>query len=337
MENFIENEDLYNNYFKEVPNFNDIIIKVMSDISIEEADEDVDEKIDVDENIEVDEAPDKTEAYDTLVLSGASSSAFITLGAVQGAFDNHILKSVKNYIGTSSGAMISYLVCIGYSPIEIMVYICTQGILDKLSNFNILNMVNGLGATEFSYIYEELEKMTIRKIGRLLTLEDLKINYGKTLVCITYNKTKNITEYLSPDTHPKLPCLIALQMSSSLPLIFEKYYYNKECFIDGGLCENFALKYAEKIGNKVLGINLGQISKNEEDLDGAFDLLKEIYDSLLIPINVIVDNNIIYKSEHSKIISIIPSKKTPFFDFSIDSRLRLDMFSEGYRTFCEQI
>ena len=67
--------------------------------------------------------------YDTLVLAGGGTKGILTLGALQYAFDNLFLTNVKNYIGTSAGAMICFLLCIGYKPIEIIVYICTHRLL----------------------------------------------------------------------------------------------------------------------------------------------------------------------------------------------------------------
>ena len=67
--------------------------------------------------------------YDTLVLSGGSSKGILTLGALQYCYDNFLLNKIETYVGTSSGAIISFLLIIGYSPIEIMVYICCNGLL----------------------------------------------------------------------------------------------------------------------------------------------------------------------------------------------------------------
>jgi len=135
--------------------------------------------------------------YDCLVLSGGSSKGIVSLGALQYAVDNFLLKNVKTYIGTSSGAMICYLLAIGYTPIEIIVYICTHQIMEKIQHFNVVGMINGSGASSFASIQEQLEKMTISKIGNLLTLKDLQIRFEKTLICVTHNLSTNQTEYLS--------------------------------------------------------------------------------------------------------------------------------------------
>ena len=47
----------------------------------------------------------------TLVLSGASSKFFLTGGAVQYLYDNSLL-DIKNYVGTSAGAIICFFLII---------------------------------------------------------------------------------------------------------------------------------------------------------------------------------------------------------------------------------
>ena len=134
--------------------------------------------------------------YDTLVLSGESSRAFVTLGAIQYAFDNYLLKDLVNYVGTSSGSIICYLLAIGYTPVEIIVYICTNQLMEKMQHFNIVAMIQGRGATSFSSIQEQLEKMSIAKIGYLPTLNDLKFCplFGRILTLtfsfFSYHSTK---------------------------------------------------------------------------------------------------------------------------------------------------
>ena len=129
--------------------------------------------------------------FDTLVLSGGSINSIIMLGSLQYASDNYLLSHINIYIGTSAGSICCYLLAIGYTPVEIIVYMCTKQILEKMKHFSLLGALKGEGATTFTYIHESLEKMTIDKIGRLITLKELNTLYNKTLVCITHNFTSN--------------------------------------------------------------------------------------------------------------------------------------------------
>ena len=84
-----------------------------------------------DTNIELNKKPIK---YDTLVLSGASSKGLLTLGGLQYMYDNFLINNVNTYVGTSSGSIIAYFLVIGYTPIEIMMYICTHQLMEKMQH-----------------------------------------------------------------------------------------------------------------------------------------------------------------------------------------------------------
>ncbi len=266
--------------------------------------------------------------YDTLVLAGGSSKGIVTLGALQYAYDNYLIKNVNKYVGTSSGAMISFLLAIGYTPTEIIVYICCNQLLEKILHFNIVAMINGEGASSFTSIYESFEKMTIDKIGFLPTFRDLKERFGKTLVFVTYNITENKPEYLSYDTYPDLPCLIAIRMSANLPLIFEKYKYGNSYYIDGGVCDNFAIDIGDKIGNKILGVVL---NSRKEDFSNEPDMnvLEYIYKIMFIPVSQILEYKLKNISDKCKIVNL-DYNKIKFFNFDINSKEKLEMFSSGY-------
>ena len=267
--------------------------------------------------------------YDTLVLPGTSSKCFILLGDLQYAYDNFLLKNIKTYIGTSCGAMISFLLCIGYTPIEIIVYICTHQLLEKMQCFNIVAMIQGNGASSFHIIHEHLEKITITKIGYLPTLKQLYDNFDKKLICVTHNINEDKTEYLSYENYPDIPCLTALRMSSNLPLIFEHYKYGNSFYIDGGISDNFAIKLGDEIGNKVLGINLITNSVFKEEIT-ELNMIEYFYKLIMVPVNQSIIYKIKQTSNKCDIINIIDDNNIKLFDFDVKSKMKMEMFSNGY-------
>ena len=305
------------------------VVEENNDIVTEEKEDKKDEDND-EELIEVKEEIFKEILdYDTLVISGGSSTGIVTLGSLQYAYDNYLLNKVQTYIGTSSGAIISYLLIICYSPIEIIIYICSHQLMEKIQHFNVVAMINGGGAASFTTIYEQLEKMTIDKIGFLPTFEDLKNKYGKTLIYTTYNTTENKTEYISYLTKATLPCLIALKMSSNLPLIFEKYKYGNNFYIDGGVSDNFPIDIGDKMGRKILGIVLSSKDENFNN-EHEMNVLEYIYKLMFIPISQTEEYKIMNVSNKCKIIKLYYSK-VKFFNFNINSKMKLDLFSSGYQ------
>lgn len=280
------------------------------------------------EQITLEEIEPISLGFDTIVLAGGSSKGIITLGALQYTYDNYLIKNVQTYIGTSSGAIISYLLAIGYSPIEILVYICTHQLMEKLQHFNVVAMINGSGASSFVNIHEQLEKMTIQKIGFLPTLQELKTRFGKTLICVTHNLTEGRTEYLKPETHPNLPCLTAIRMSANLPLIFETYKYGNNFYIDGGISDNFPINIGDTMGTKILGIILK--TNDEAGYDPDMNILEYIYKLMFIPISQSFEYKLSQASEKCKIVKL-SYNKIKFFSFNLNSKQKLDLFSSGYQ------
>lgn len=264
--------------------------------------------------------------FDTLVIAGGSTKGILTLGALQYAYDNYILKKINIFIGTSSGSIICFLLLIGYTPIELITYLCTNQLLEKLQNFNIVAMLNGNGAISFSSIYEQLEKLTINKIGYIPTFKNIKDIFDKTLICVTYNLTDDKTEYISHLNNPDMPCLIALKMSSNLPLIFEKYKYGDKFYIDGGISDNFPIDIGDKYGNRILGLLIDEDEKISNIDD---NILEYIYKLIFIPISQNIEHKIINSSKNCKIIRL-SYPKLKFFNFNIKSKEKLNIFSSGY-------
>lgn len=266
--------------------------------------------------------------YDTLVLSGNSVKGFYVLGALQYCYDNYLLSAIENYVGTSSGAMISFLMVIGYTPVEIVTSICCQQVMERMQHFDIFAMMNNLGAISFTSIAQHLERMTIDKIGYLPTFYDLKHKFKKNFTCVTYNLTKGVIEYLNYESNPTLPCLVAIRMTSNLPLVFENYKYDNNLYTDGGLVNNFAIDYGEKIGTRVLGIYLEFENATFSNTD---NILEFIYKLIYIPIRQQHQSKVesINKTK-CRIVSIGKANQNNF-NFKLTTVEKLDMFSSGYR------
>jgi len=71
--------------------------------------------------------------YNAIVMAGGGMKGFGLLGAMQYMIDNKLIENVKYYSGTSIGAVICYFLAIGYTPIEMVVYIITNNVFDKKS------------------------------------------------------------------------------------------------------------------------------------------------------------------------------------------------------------
>lgn len=270
--------------------------------------------------------------YDTLVLSGGAMNGILQLGSLQYCKDKGMLENIKTYIGTSVGAIISYLMIIGYTPVEIIVYLCTHTkVFEKLKYFDINAGCRGDGATSFLHILEYLEQMTTEKIGRLLTMKDIPILFEKKFICTTFNSSKNISELLSAELTPDLPCLSALRMSANIPLVFEHYKYGDSFYVDGGICKNFPIDVGEKDSENVLGI---VVLLPKHKVDPKFypqKNLLEYYIRLLFAAHEeVIYSRISMKKQTTTVIELTSMNAKKSLEFSIDSKNKLELFSQGY-------
>jgi len=271
--------------------------------------------------------------YNTIVLSGGSIKILSTLGALQYCYDQQLLThEIETYIGTSAGAIICYLLVIGYTPIEILCYYVSHNLFKNKNYLDVASMFNGEGAISFSDIHEHLEKLTIDKIGKLLTFKDIKSMFGKDLIMTTYNYTKRQVEYLSAETTPDIPCLSGVRMSSSLPFIFNMYKYEDSYYIDGGLADNFPVEYIRERqadDKHALGFHIDIF----KDIDGQppqgpMAVIQLMYTLLSIPLREL-ERHKMTETGHVEVINI--HNDTNVLNFNMTSKEKLDLFSEGYQ------
>ena len=266
--------------------------------------------------------------YDTLVLSGNSTNAIVTLGALQYLIDHDHIKHIKNYIGTSSGAILSLLLLIGYQPLEILTYLCIEKVYKKMVQFNISNMLlMGKPLMSFEPIKSCLEQLIIEKVGHMPTMrsvEKLGCKHGRKLFFTTYNLTDDKREYISSETHPDLPVINGIHMSSNFPLVFEPYMYEDKAYLDGGLVDNFAVEYGEKISNKCLGVMTNNPQRKYSPHD--FGNIEFVWKVFQIFISTVTKDRI----DRTSCDIIKLDFKSNFFDFESSNNELIDMFDKGY-------
>lgn len=273
----------------------------------------------------------ESKKYDTLVVSGGGVKGFILLGAIQAAFDKDMLNNISIYAGTSIGAILTYLLAIGYTPMEIMVELHLNNWLEKTQYFNVVSMTNGNGATSYTPIQEGLEKLTLKKIGRFITLKMLKEKFNKTLIICSYNMTTCKAEYFHYETHPDLPCITALRMSSNIPLIFDRFQYMDCYYIDGGICDNFPVIEAEKYGENIIGINLISTKNMKDNPDEG--IIPYIIRLMTIPVAQMTKYRVQDLKKTHTIINIQSGEIILGVNLNAKTTQRLEMFSTGYTGF----
>ena len=256
--------------------------------------------------------------YEGLVISSGAIKGFLILGFLD--YIHADISTVKYYCGCSVGSYICMLLSIGYTPLEIIIYLCTNDISQLFKDLNPLMLKDFYGMVDVNLMLEYIEEMIKYKIGYIPTFKNLYDNYDKILICPAYNITDNKKEYLSFETHPDMSISKACILSSNIPFLFSKVEYNGKCYIDGASFDAFPLnKLSDYTNNcKILGITFDH--KKGENIDSFTSYVKTIV-SCLTAKTYDLRENINVRTLNFNYEAL---------DFNIDRKTKIKMYIDGY-------
>ena len=259
--------------------------------------------------------------YDGLVISAGAIKGFLILGFL----DHTNISNIKYFSGCSVGSYICMLLSIGYTPLEIITYLCVNDISQLFKDLNPLMLKDYYGMVNIDLMLEYIETMIKYKIGYIPTFKQLYQEFDKILICPAYNISDNKKEYLSIDTHPDMPISTGCILSSNVPFLFSKAEYNGKCYIDGATFDSFPLdklvEYTDKENIKcnILGVTLQD--KKEEKIDSFTSYIKTIVSCL---------TSKKYNLREDVTIKTL-SFNYEMLDFNVDTKTKIKMYVDGYK------
>jgi NTE family protein len=265
--------------------------------------------------------------FNAIVLSGGGIKGFGTLGGIQYLLDNNLLPDLKYYSGTSIGSIICYFLAIGYTPIEMIIYIISNKVFD-IPDANIDSFIKGEGIYNFSIFYKHFEQMTLDKLNYIPTLKELYEKLGKILYTCTFNITSKKKEYISYHTHPDMLCIDAIRLSASLPFIFNDCIYKEEYFIDGGFVDNCPFLPITLL-NENENLNIVIFNLKNENKDEYYKMIDKFYTIIMIPMNELLELQLKSIKENCTIINL-EMESIKLYHFHITHSKKLELFSVGY-------
>lgn len=273
--------------------------------------------------------------YEAVCISAGGIKGFCALGALQYMQDTHRLDvtSIKHFSGCSIGAAIVFFLSIGFTPIELMVYMCTHKIFENLKLKRFDELFTGDGIYDYSSVAKETEQMCISKLHYLPTLQQLYSSLGVELHIASYNLTDMKMEYFSHRTHPELLCLDAVRMSGNLPFLFSAFVYEDKEYIDGGMIDGFPVKRLPYKEKKTVGIYLDDAppdDKKETVSKGKlYEISAKVLKILTIPTNE-VHKHLLHEVQDDVDVIKIEVADVPVYRFDMRKDERLELFSLGY-------
>ena len=183
-----------------------------------------------------------------LVLSGGGPTGFLTYGIVSKLEKKNFWKlaDIKSIYGCSIGAYIGLVVLLGFEwewiddyfikrPWEKLITESKVPLIDIYAKKCLLN----------SNFYTEaiMPLLKAKDLKENITLLELyeftKIDFHMYTTNINTDRLLKID--LSYKTHPDLSLIKALRMTMAFPVGFEPIIENENCYVDGGLLNNFPL------------------------------------------------------------------------------------------------
>ena len=183
-----------------------------------------------------------------LVISGGGPSGILTYGIASQLEKKGFwhLSNIKSIYGCSVGAYIGVILSLGYEWAWLDDYFIKRP-WDKLVTSS---------KTRLTDIYEKkcLLNENFYREGTIPFLKAKNLSVEITLLELYEYNNIDIHMYatninseelekidISHKTHPNLSLITALRMTMAFPLIFEPILYENQCYIDGGLMNNFPL------------------------------------------------------------------------------------------------
>ncbi len=265
--------------------------------------------------------------FDGIVLSGAGVKGMGELGTLHYYFEkgNITLSSIKAYCATSIGSVIALLMVCGYTPMDIFSHAYVLKDIIKLS----FTTFNQGGLVSIKPLMDIVAALVIKKINKIPSLLELYELTGKHLVISVGNVSKLRGEYFTHLTKPTVSVIKAIEISCSLPYIFERISCYDDQYTDGGLTDNFPCDHpALAVCKNVLGVIVMPSGQRNNINTNSFFSLDYLYNILNMSNYSLVNQKLKTVDHKTTIVKL--QFDVSILEFSTSSKLKMEMFTTGF-------
>ena len=180
-----------------------------------------------------------------IVFGCGSIKGLIYIGCLQYMEEHNLLSNITTIVGTSVGGIFALLLNLGYTSIELK-KLALHIDFSKLSNVNsesILQVMETFGIDSGEKLLNLLSILIKKKVKtEKITFQQLyEITKQKIIItgtCLTTNEV----EYFSYETHPTMEILKAIQITFTIPFVYNKVIYNDKYYLDGAIVNDFPIQ-----------------------------------------------------------------------------------------------
>ena len=183
----------------------------------------------------------------TLILSGGGVKGIAYIGALKyldelkTKEDLKVDINIQEILGVSVGSIVGLLYILGYTYDELVDEIVSKNLSD-LKQFRIKNFLQRYGFDSGIRIVNWIETLIIGKgYSKDITFADIYTNFGINFRVVATNLNKYKTEVFDKNSSPSLRVIRAIRMSIGIPLVFTVTKYRSDCYVDGGLINNYPI------------------------------------------------------------------------------------------------
>lgn len=241
--------------------------------------------------------------FSRIVFSGGAVPALCFFGCLQYLEHTGLLLGIDTFVGSSAGAIVGFMTVLGYSPREACDFFMTSGVqahtVNELDVFNAMfgpqTFMDTLGFDDGSRWLAFLGDALQSKLGqRDISFGELAKVTGKVFVVCVTNLTKVRREYLSVDTTPDLSVLLAVRMSTSVPILYVPVVHAGSIYVDGSVLDNCPISCtASSRGGPPTTLALYILSerpKTHTDEDGDDDALPSPFEYACMLMGAVVSH-----------------------------------------------
>lgn len=265
---------------------------------------------------------------DVLILSPCGILGFTQLGILIKLYNEDLFKNLKKIVGVSAGSIIAFLLSCGYKPIEIITESPSLELMTDFTNINLSEAKSNHKLVTNTNLRSTLEFLVKKKLALVPTLEQLYNFSGIELVVVTFNFTKEQTEYISYKNEPNLSAVDAVLLSANISLPFYLMKYKNCIYLDGGISDPYPVDKYDDGKTKILGIYITTSKKVVDE-----DIISYLYKIINTNISISCKSKVHNSSNNCKHILV---EYLESFE-SINAETKGILIMKGYNEACEFI
>jgi NTE family protein len=226
-----------------------------------------------------------------ICFSGGGIRAVAFVGALEILQKRNLLVNVKEYIGVSAGALIGFLLAIGYTLKELkkIVLEFDFGLIRNLEPENTLGFLEQYGLDNGANLQRLCEVVVKQKgISPTITFQELSEIQPPlpAFRCFATDLTTCESREFSLKTTPTVPIILALRASMCLPFYFTPIEdpITGHLLGDGGLINNYPMVFLPEEEQKyALGLMFSGEHAENKEIEHFYDFLLQIFACIYMP------------------------------------------------------